>query len=105
MSKLLKSIACATPELRDIYSFSDIRMYTGQMYEACGFSRAYDTTPDYQYVIGDKRTHKSGYQKSRFQHDPKLLYQEGLTELQLAELNEIYRIYDCGKTKWVKTIR
>lgn len=40
----------------------------------------------------------------RFRNDPELQYVEGYTEKQLAELNNLPRIWDAGKTRWVKKI-
>jgi predicted RNA-binding Zn-ribbon protein involved in translation (DUF1610 family) len=105
MSKLMSHLVKITPELKEVYSFSDIRMYSGNLYAACGFTQVYSTAPDYSYVVNGKRIHKSSYQKSRFKSDPNLQYADGLTEVELAELNNLYRIYDCGKVKWVKKVR
>ncbi len=105
MSKLMSHLVKITPELKEVYSFSDIRMYSGNLYAACGFTQAYSTAPDYSYVVNGNRIHKSSYQKSRFKSDPNLQYADGLTEVELAELNNLYRIYDCGKVKWVKKVR
>lgn len=33
---------------------------------------------------------------------PDLLFDENMTEKELAELNNIHRVWDCGKTKYVK---
>jgi hypothetical protein len=103
-SKLLSALLKAMPLVKTVYSFSDIRMYTGGMYATCGFVKAYELRPDYFYTKGSVRFHKSSFQKSRFKADPELLYEEGLTEIQLAKLNKLYRVYDCGKVKWVKFV-
>ena len=56
------------------------------------------------YVVKGERKHKFGYRLKRFRNDPTLQYVEGLTEKELAELNNLPRIWDAGKTKWVKRL-
>ena len=58
--------------------------------------------PDYSYVIGSKRVHKFSYRKKRFKEDKTLLYQEGLTEKELTELNGLDWVYGAGKIKRYK---
>lgn len=63
--------------------------------------------PSYSYV-GRKtrweRVHRSTYTKQRFINDPDLMYQSGHTEHEAALANKLYRIYDAGKTHWIKTV-
>ena len=44
---------------------------------------------------------KARYRISRFRSDPELLFQDGMTERQLAELNGLYRVWDYGKDRLV----
>ena len=60
-----------------------------------------ELSPDYKYVIDGHRKHKFGYRLKRFQSDPGILYREGYTETQLAALNGLERVWDCGKTRYV----
>lgn len=66
-----------------------------------GFRNDGDVRPDYQYVVYDQRVHKFNYRLKRFREDPNLVYKDGLTERELADMNGLNRIYDCGKTRWV----
>lgn len=86
---------------RRIYTFSDNAVSDGSLYESCGFVKDKDLPPDYCYVVGGKRVHKFNYRKARFRKDPDLLYVEGKTERELALLNNLPRIWDAGKTRWV----
>ena len=107
MGKMLKSgIEYAKKEcLKTIVSFSDNAISNGDMYQHLGFELEKTIPPDYRYVVeveGKKyRKHKFGYRIKKFRSDPHLLYQEGLTERQLARLNGLSRIYDYGKKRWV----
>lgn len=40
----------------------------------------------------------------KFRNDPSLIWEEGTTERELAKLNNLKRIWDCGKIKFVKIL-
>ena len=88
-------------------SWSDNDISDGGMYQAAGFTVDKRQAPSYSYV-GRKtkweRVHRSTYTKQRFINDPGLMYQSGQTEHEAALTNKLYRIYDAGKTRWVKTV-
>lgn len=83
-----------------IVSFSDNEVSDGSLYERLGFSQDKFLKPDYEYIYKNKRYHKFNFRKKRFRDDPQLDFQDGLTEWQLAELNGLVRVYDCGKIRW-----
>lgn len=85
-------------------TFSDHCVSDGGLYENNGFSADKELPPDYMYVVGNVRRHKFGYRLKRFMDDPALLWEEGLTERELAELNGLKRIWDAGKTRWILQI-
>ena len=68
-----------------------------------GFMVEKELPPDYYYVYGNIRYHKFNFRKKRFQHDSMLLWQEGLTESELVELNSLGKVWDSGKVKHVYT--
>lgn len=88
-------------------SWSDNDISDGGMYQAAGFVVDKRQAPSYSYV-GRKtkweRVHRSTYTKQRFISDLDLTYQSGQTEHEAALANKLYRIYDAGKTRWVKTV-
>ena len=88
-------------------SWSDDDISDGGMYQAAGFTVDKRQAPSYSYV-GRKtkweRVHRSTYTKQRFINDPDLTYQSGQTEHEAALANKLYRIYDAGKTRWVKAV-
>ena len=89
-SKLLK---CFINEYKPnrIISYADLSWSAGGLYNNLGFDELYRTGPDYKYIIGDDRVHKSRYSKSK----------TGISERDL----DLLRIYDCGKIKFEKLIK
>ena len=84
-----------------IVTFSDHQVSDGGLYKRLGFIEDKELPPDYYYVVAGERKHKFGYRLKRFRNDPNLIYKEDLTEKELAQLNGLERIWDCGKTRWV----
>jgi hypothetical protein len=82
-----------------IVSFSDKRWSDGNMYLVNGWNHEYDTKPDYQYVINDKRFRK---QKFRRKNLPNILerFDKDLSEVENMRNHGIYQIYDCGLMKF-----
>jgi hypothetical protein len=101
-SKLLKYVE-KTYSLDRVITFSDNTVSDGNLYSENGFIADKELPPDYMYVFKGKRAHKFGYRLKRFKTDPNLKYEEGLTERELAQLNNLIRVWDAGKTRWVKT--
>jgi hypothetical protein len=101
-SKLLK--AFRRENLADkLTSYSDARMFSGNMYAQLGFTRTHQTLPDYYYVnlrVATWRVHKAKFQKK---HLAKLFPGcdiENKTEKEICEENGYYQVYDCGKVRW-----
>lgn len=86
-----------------VFSFSDKSWFTGEMYLKLGFDKESEVPPDYKVIDRDVRKHKSLFRRSSIQarfgdkFDPKLSERENCHNLGL------YRIYDCGKVKWLWT--
>jgi len=91
-----------TPDI--FITFSDHCISNGALYEKNGFLADKELAPDYMYIFKKERKHKFGYRLKRFKDDPNLLWEEGLTERELANLNNLSRIWDAGKTRWVKKL-
>lgn len=102
-TKLLKHAELSLSPARFVTS-SDNCVSDGSLYAGNGFTAGKELAPDYRYVVKGEREHKSGYRLKRFREDPLLQWQDGLTEKELADLNSIPRIWDAGRTRWVKTI-
>jgi len=99
-TKLLKYAAKTWTPARFI-TFSDNCISDGGLYQNNGFVADKNLAPDYMYVVGRHRKHKFGYRLKKFESDPNLKWEPGLTESQLAKLNSLSRIYDAGKIRWV----
>lgn len=103
-TKLMSHVEMSNPGVEEIITFSDNTVSEGALYKNTGFVANKALRPDYMYVHKGKRYHKFGYRLVRFRTDPELKYVEGYTETQLARLNNIPRIWDAGKTRWVKKV-
>ena len=54
--------------------------------------------PDYSYVVGDKRFHKFNFRKNKLRRKFDI---ENKSEHEICLENNIFRIYDSGKIKWI----
>ncbi len=93
-SKLLK-LFIKTHNPKSLVSFSDNRLFFGNVYQKIGFQLDGEIRPDYYWVKGNKRYHKSGLRKTKEE------IKTGLTETQLRESQGYKRIWDLGKKRWV----
>lgn len=99
---LLVSYIEKTYKYKYLYTFSDNGISQGNLYQMNGFTKHGEIPPDYMYVYKNVRRHKFGFRKERFFKDSNLIWKDGLSERELAELNKIHRVWDAGKTRWVK---
>lgn len=100
-SKLVK-YAERNFEYGKLITFADLEVSDGSLYERTGFIRDKELDPDYRYLFDGERRHKFGFRLKRFREDPDLLFEEGLSERELALLNGIERLWDTGKIRYVK---
>jgi very-short-patch-repair endonuclease len=103
-TKLLKFAEQQNPEVKNIITFSDNTISDGGLYLNNGFVEDGIVKPDYMYIVNGVRVHKFNYRLKRFKTDPNLKWVEGYTETQLARLNNIPRIWDAGKVRYLKQI-
>ena len=96
-TKLL-AYATETFNPESVTAVADHCMSDGEMYENNGFIAEKVLPPDYMYVVRNERKPRLEYPLERFHSDSKLLWEEGLTEMELADLNDLDRIWDAGKT-------
>ena len=86
-------------------TFSHNNVSTGQLYAACGFTLDAELAPNYTYYgkhAGYRRVSKQRFQKRMFRDNPDLCFDPGWTEHEAAQANQLYRIYDAGKRRWIK---
>jgi GNAT superfamily N-acetyltransferase len=95
-SKLLKMF-CNLYSPISVVSFSDNRLFTGTVYERMGFKHDGEVLPDYYWVKGNRRFHKSAMRKRGEERI------SGKTETELREAQGYRKIWDLGKKRWVLT--
>lgn len=100
-SKLIKYVE-RTFKYNTLVTFADLQHSYGDLYHRTGWILDKEMAPDYKYLYKNKVHHKFGFRLKRFKNDPELTYDPSLTEPQLASLNNIYRVWDCGKLRFVK---
>lgn len=91
-------------EYEQLITFADLGFSDGALYEKNGFVLDKLMAPDYSYIMRNtvQRFHKFGFRRERFEKDPLLMFDESLSERQLAEVNGLLRVWDCGKIRFVK---
>jgi hypothetical protein len=79
-----------------VISYADRDWSVGNLYYQLGFEKVSESLPDYKYIVDGNRVHKSRYKKSKTK--------TYLTESEYAQINKLFRVYDCGKIKFEKLI-
>lgn len=110
-SRLLKhaerTLLAENTQLTEWISFSAHDISDGGMYRANGFTAEATLPADYKYFgkhTGGRRAPKEAFQRKRFRNDPVLIWDETWTEREAAAANSLNRIYDAGKTRWVRQV-
>jgi hypothetical protein len=102
LGKILGHLSKNRPSgITQVITFADHCVSDGGLYQKLGFKADKELPPDYMYKIQAQRVHKFNYRIKRFRTDSSLVYVEGQTEKELAQVNNILRIYDAGKTRYV----
>lgn len=100
-SRILSSYRQSCPsEISEIVAFSDTRLSEGGLYQAAGFDRVGEVDVSYEYIQGRERRPKSEFQLSALENDFQK-FDPNLSERDNCELNGWFRLWDCGKVKWV----
>lgn len=85
-----------------ITSFSDNRWSMGRLYDMNNFFKDKELEPDYSYSIDRvSRIHKFNFRRKYL---PSILedFDPALSEQQNCDNNNVLRIWDCGKIRWIK---
>ena len=85
----------------EIITFADLRWHEGESYSNSGFIIEKILPPDYSYFIGNKRFHKFNFRKELIKKKFPDMYNPNETEFENMDRIGIFRIYDCGKIKYV----
>ena len=73
-------------------------------FAACGFAVDEVLPADFVYLHHGNRIAQSEYDVQRFMSDPKLVFLEGKTLVELADMNGLNRLWNAGYTVMVKTV-
>lgn len=95
--KFFRDTICALP----VITFADLSFGDGNLYRVTGWEEDAIIPPDYMYLRNGVRHHKFNYRKARFKKDDSLKFVDGLTERELAKLNNLHRVYDAGKIRFI----
>jgi hypothetical protein len=100
-NKLFKHF-CETNAPETVVSYSDRRLFTGDVYEKLGFDFMHNSSPNYFYLHWNNKYLESRqkYQKHKLSS---LLeaYDPNLSEWENMQNNGYDRIWDCGNSVWV----
>ena len=86
-------------EYDSIITYADIRWSEGNVYIKNNFEYTHDSRPNYWYVDrndGTKRIHRFNFRKQELKNKFPELYDNGLTEFEIMDNTNFYRIWDCG---------
>lgn len=98
-TKLMVNLLREHPEIAHITTYCDHRLFDGRTYGIMGFSKVAEYGPDYSYVIGDCRHHKSKFQKERIAKRFGVDMTDKTEREAMVELG-YFRIWDCGKSRY-----
>lgn len=84
-------------------TFADKCVSKGTMYETTGWTHVGDLPPDYSYLVSNTLRHKFNYRLDSFRKSGTLVYEDGKSERELAEMNGLFRVYDAGKMIYERT--
>lgn len=103
-SKLVKAFERDHPEVTQLVSYCDKRLFEGRSYIQYGFEKVADVPPDYTVVEFGKRPirHHKAWAKKELLRSRYELPEDNRTELELTDAVGLARVYDCGKTKYLK---
>jgi len=102
MSKVISEFFKINPEINKLISYADRRWSTGKSYLKIGFELVSVTPPNYWYVKGQKRIHRSAFMKSTL-HSKLKDFDPQKTEWENMIINNYDRVWDCGSMKFILT--
>ena len=87
---------------KNIVSYCNIRVFTGEVYDGLGFVQLPQAKPTYYYTDGNNRYNRVKYQKHKcIENHPEW---KSMTEKQICQDKfNLYRVWDLGQATFVKT--
>lgn len=91
---------------KNVVSYSDRRLFSGNIYFKLGFNFVNNTSPNYFYIIDNYLNlfNRMNFQKHKLK-DILTTFNPRLSEWENMKLNGYDRIWDCGNSKWIFTNR
>ena len=90
---------------KEIYSYADLRLSDGNLYESNGWKMIKYVSPDYYYTDGKDVFHKSLFKRKNIKSKFPEIYDNNLTEREMMKKTKYLRIWDCGKIKYKYEIK
>lgn len=86
-----------------VISYSDDRLFSGNLYRTLGFAEHGKVPPSYTYWLNgqNRRAHKSHFRRTNLEKVLGTSFDPCLTERQNCENAGIYQVYDSGLTRWL----
>lgn len=81
-----------------VVSYSDISLFTGNLYSKLGFVKKRLSDVNYFWVVDGVRKHRFNFNKKRL---IKMGYDPNKSESEILHELGYYRIYSCGQEKWI----
>lgn len=81
-----------------ITSYSDISIFSGQLYENLGFINDGNTSLNYYWTDLNRKYHRFNFNKKKL---IKMGYDRNLTEEQIMKNIGYYKIWSCGQIRWI----
>ena len=82
-----------------LVTYADLRWGTGDAYGKVGFTKVGVTRPNYSWCKGIIRYSRHHFQKHKLEKVLKT-FDPSLSEAENCHRNGMWRIYDCGHSKW-----
>jgi hypothetical protein len=96
IEKLLR-FATDALKIEELFTYCDNSWGDGNFYSKKGFISIGNTPPNYWYVIDGIRKNRFNFQKHKLLKEG---YDSSLSSHEIMLSKKIYRIYDCGSSKW-----
>jgi hypothetical protein len=95
------------PEIHNIRTYADLRWSSKDvnMYQSNGFVLDHISKPGYFYCDNLNRYHRFNFRKNILEEKFPEYYDKNLTEFQIMDKTNYYRIWDCGNLVYEMKIK
>jgi hypothetical protein len=81
-----------------LISYSDISMFTGNLYDKLGFENVSRSQPNYYWIVDNIKRHRFNFNKKKL---VKMGYDSSKTEVEIMHDLGHFRVFSCGQEKWI----